>query len=984
MFDDGDGLPGARLFGLPPGADFPAAFADGLVDRLGASPPQDWARVEIFVNTRRMQRRLREILSNGPARLLPRLRMITDLGASASSDLPPPVSGLRRRLELAALINALVQQDASAAPRGAVHDLATSLNALLDEMEGEGIPLDSLATLDVSDTSGHWKRALKFVEIAARYVETLGLPGGEARQRAAVMARIAAWERDPPRHPILIIGSTGSRGTTAMLMRAAARLPQGAVLLPGYDFDMPERVWDRLDEPLTSEDHPQYRFVRLARDMDLGFGDIARWTQERPVAARNRLISLALRPAPVTDQWMEDGRRLDDLAGATAPMTLIEASGPRQEALAIALRLRAAAQDGQRAALITTDRMLSRQVTAALDRWRIEPDDSAGRPLGLSAPGRLLRQVAEGMAARPDGETFLALLKHPLCHAGAQRNLHLLRTRELELWMRRNARPFIDAACLADWAATRSDPEDTAWAHWVDAHVLASPVEGTSALPDLVERLAGCAAEIVAGPLGTADPLWSAAAGRAAAEAIAELRLEAVHGAEMTAGEFRTLLDAVLAGREVRDPVEPHPEIMIWGTLEARVQGADLVILGGLNDRVWPEQPAADPWLNRQMRRQLGMLLPDRRIGLSAHDFQQAVAAPEVVLTRAVRNSETETVVSRWLNRMLNLLDGLPEQGGPQALAQMRARGAHWLRMAAAADTRLIAAPPASRPAPRPPTDRRPRQLSVTRIQTLIRDPYAIYAREVLNLKPLKPLQVNPDAPLRGTIVHDIFEAFIGTGMAPDDPRAAETLRGIVHETLTREVPWHSTRTFWRNRVERVIAPFLAGEIDRRAEGMPIRLEGNGKLTLPSVEFTLVGKADRIDQRSDGRLLIYDYKTGKPPDKKVMAHFDKQLLLEAVMAEQGAFDGVPAAPVAEVGYIGLGGDATFIRMPLRQHEDETPLDPACTRDELIRLISSYARRQTGYTARRAMQKMQWQGDYDHLARFGEWADSDPVCPEDVG
>ena len=192
---------------------------------------------------------------------------------------------------------------------------------------------------------------------------------------------------------------------------------------------------------------------------------------------------------------------------------------------------------------------------------------------------------------------------------------------------------------------------------------------------------------------GKSDPLWHMQAGRAAREVMDDLAEHASHGGQMSASDYTDLAGALLSAAEVRDRDAPHPRIMIWGTLEARVQGADLVILGGLNDGTWPEAPPPDPWLNRAMRKEAGLLLPERRIGLSAHDYQQAIAAPEVWLTRAIRSDEAETVPSRWLNRLENLLTGLKDQGGGVAWDQMGARGQKWLAQTAAVEDITPTAP---------------------------------------------------------------------------------------------------------------------------------------------------------------------------------------------------------------------------------------------------------------------------------------------------
>ena len=966
-----------RVFGLLPGVDFASAFVRGMTDRSA-----DLSRVRIFVNTSRMQRRIRDVFDAGPARLLPRVQLVTDLALEgALAGLPVPVSGLRRRLELSQAVSRLLDAAPELAPRAALYDLSDSLALLMDEMHGEGVDPQRLADLDVSDQSGHWQRSLQFLNILRDYFGAgIDAPDLAARQRLVVQAMIDRWEVAPPTDPIIVAGSTGSRGATGLLMQAVARLPQGAIVLPGFDRDMPRSVWDGMGDQQTHEDHPQYRFARLMSALDLTADQVMDWTAAPPPCpARNRLISLSLRPAPVTDQWRAEGAGLGDLRDATAQVTLIETDSPRAEAETIALRLRQAAAEGLTAALVTPDRMLTRQVAAALDRWQIKPDDSAGLPLALSAPGRLLTHVVHAMGQPVTAEALLILLKHPLTQtAGRDRNQHLLWTRELELRLRRKGPPYISAATVPDWVAGLKHPGvgQAEWAAWVGRVVDLLAHDGTHPIGDHLAAHLAATSLLAAGPDGSGTgELFLQAPGRAAKGICDALARDADAGGAMDLRDYAALFTALLASAPgITDPDASDPRILIWGTLEARVGGADLVILGGLNDGVWPGTPKPDPWLNRALRLQAGLLLPERQIGLSAHDYQQAVCAPQVVITRSRRSSDAETVASRWVNRLTNLLDGLPAQHGPEALTAMRARGDAWIARAAAISAPAAAVPRATRPAPCPPAGARPREISVTQIKTLYRDPFAIYAQKVLRLRALDPLLADADAPMKGTVFHEILETYIKGNPDAAAPDAVDRFIEVATAVLDAHCPWPTVRLQWLTQLQALAPGFLAEEAARQAMGRPLALEAWGEIDVPGPAMRLTCKADRMDETADG-VMIYDYKTGTIPSKKQQAKFDKQLLLEAAMVERGAFEKVGVRPVAGAAFLGFKTGLAIVPAPLEDHP------PAKVWAELETFLATTQARDWGYVARRAPALTTYASFYDHLSRFGEWTDADPAVPQ---
>ncbi|AXC48908.1 double-strand break repair protein AddB [Paracoccus suum] len=951
------------LYALPPGADFAAGVVDGLLKRNAGQPPETLAQVTIHANSLRTMNALRAAFEARGPLLMPRLRLIADLGDG------PIAAPLGRRLDLGALISGLVARRPALAGGQAVPELARSLAGLMAEMQSEGCPPDVFDRLDVGDHAEHWRLSQDFLTIAARFALTGDVRDREARQRVAAECLAADWAagRNRPDGSVIVAGSTGSHGATQLFLRAVASLPQGAVILPGFDMTQPPAVWSALAG--SAGDHPQSRFAPLLAE----FGAPAPWTDAAPDQGRNRLISLALRPAPVTDQWIAEGPRLGDLLPPTAALTLIEARTPQAEAEAIAIAIREAVEAGRRVTLIAADRLLTRRVAAALDRWDLVADDSAGQPLSLTAPGMFLRQVA-ALHGRPlTLDSLLALLKSQVTASGTGApGDHLRLTRDLELHLRRNGPAFPTGDFLRGWAATAGRE---AWGGWLadllDRIVPLGTDREPLPLPDRLARHRALAEALAAGPGGDAarSSLFARQAGGLARGVLDHLTSQADTLHWLTARDFAALLDAELQAQAVRAETPPHPLIRIRGPREARTEATGLVILGGLNEGSWPQAPAPDPWLSRQMRAAAGLTLPERAIGLAAHDFQQAVAAEAVILTRAARDAEAETVPSRWLNRLVNLMKGLPGQNGPAALKAMQTRGQRYLSLAEELARPGTAIPPAPRPAPRPPSPAFS-SISVTQVATLIRDPYAIYASAVLRLRPLPPLRPEADASLRGTVLHEITRRFLSPAPAPGTPPdvLAARFMAIADDVLAQQVPWPSARAFWMHRLRQIAPQLMADEAVRLAEGQPIVIERKTLFAVPlpdpALSLRLVAQPDRIDLLPGGAARVYDYKTGSPPSARDIESHDKQLPLTAALLTRGAFVPPGAAQVEGMAYIHLGGKGMT--------EDRTMSEDAVaeTWDRFVALAMRYLTGTAGFTARRTAGGHA--SDYEHLSRAGEW------------
>lgn len=990
----------AAIYTIAPGEPFLDALVAGIRADPRLSPGSDpvaLAETRIFLPTRRACRGLADAFiraNDGRPLLLPRMTPLGDidegdgvaedtgetgedaLAGPISMAVAPAISPLRRQLLLARLVMAAkpgLSTDQAAR-------LAAELARLLDQVHTDDLDFAALADLVPADFAGHWQITLDFLAIlTARWPEILAEEDviDPARRRSLLLrAQAQAWRDRPPRSPVIAAGSTGSIPATANLLQVIAGLPRGAVILPGLDLEADDDLWSAVE---LDASHPQYGMAQLLSRLGVERGAVTAWPSMADgfrSSPRAALISLALRPAAAAhvalaprliDRLLERG--LDGVTRIVAPT-------PPEEARAIALILREAVFLRRRAMVVTPDRALARRIAGELDRWKIAVDDSAGVPLGKTRPGAFLRLSARMLTAALAPVALLAALKHPLAAGGMSPAVFRDLVRRLERTVLRGPRPAPGLQGLRSALKGESDSgpltrlvgrlgdiiapftDLAGQAHARLADLLAAHLAVVEALAASDDKTGG-------------ERLWAGEAGDAAYTFASDLLTAADGFPDVLPAAYPALLDEMMSGRTVRPRHGRHPLLAILGPLEARLISADVVVLAGLNEGTWPAKAQGSPWMSRPMMQSFGLPSPERRIGLAAHDFAQAACARNVYLTRSARLEGGPTVPSRWLLRLENLVS-------QTAMNDWLAGDSVHLAFQAGLDRpdKVVSVGP---PRPCPPVAARPRSLSVTQIETWMRDPYAIHARHILRLRALEELDADPAAGEYGEFVHRALEVFSKDMPEALPADALERLLAIGRASLNNRDMRPSVLAFWWPRFGRIARWFVDYERERRAAIAATASEVKGTLELdgPAGAFTITAVADRIDSRRDGGLVIIDYKTGAVPSgKEVDAGFAPQLPLEAAIASEGGFAGVAGAAIKSLEYWHLDGGATGgkCQQAMKKKPPETLADEAL--EGIRRLIASFDLAETAYEARPHASFAPKYSDYAHLARVKEWSTDD--------
>ena len=910
------------------------------------------------------------------------------------------ISRLRRRLLLTQLVERFINPNGRGSSdkenlgnnyAGSVR-LANSLAAILDRMQIEQVSLDKLENFVPEEHAMHWQTTLKFLKLLIEYwpkiLEEENLVDPATYTNIQLQYLAEKWKSSKSEQYITIAGSTGSMPATAELIKVVASLKNGAVVLPGLD-----QREDVIFKNLVVEDptHPQHMMYSLLDKLKVSPTDVKKWVpvtssavKQKSPDGRVKLISDSLLPPALSDRWRlltKKGVHKRDLEN----IVIIETEDQRAEAETIALIMRETLeQKGRSVALLTSDRNLARQVKSAASRWKLNIYDSAGYPFINNTYINFWCLVGEMVINQMAPISLLSTLKHPLANGGLPKAEFQKKVGQLELGFLRGERPEPGIDGLLDAVNRRRRPDknqknkkgvlDTdcienlyAWLSELAPEIRNFEVALASRSKTLQEMLSLHLAlvEKLSGPIEFNGETRET--NNQILEILNDFYRNSRDFQKIDGTSYISLFENALSDFVIREKYQEKPKLAILGPLEGRLSEFDRIIIGGLNEGSWPPDIKPDPWLGRSMQEELGLMDSSRRIGQSAHDFLQAFCAPEIFLTRPRYQANSPTTPSRWLLRLSAIFRAIDQD------AIIKDRGQRWqdwqklLDEPKPADYVNIVAPK-----PKPSREKRPRSFSVTEVGIWLRNPYAIYAKKILELEPLDPIDQMPSPADRGDFIHQTLETFVSAGIPENHEDAVALLiekgREIFDRALEKPIVW----AFWWPRFKRIAEWFVRHEAEGRENLLASYTEKRGvwEFVLNERPMQLRATADRIDRMKNDKWSIIDYKTGAIPSKReVEGGLAPQLPLEALILAKGGFKDLPAIECGQLQYYHLTGGIA----PGKVHSFNPSTLILQTERGLLKLLNDFDNSEIPYLYAPDYSTAPIFDDYGHLARVKEWS-----------
>lgn len=823
--------------------------------------------------------------------------------------------------------------------------LSQALLQLIEECVRDQVPLERLITLDLEAFAEHWQMSAKLLQLVVReWPLLLAAKHAQTHQQHVnkTLADSAAWLAEHrPEYPVILAGSTGSVMATRQLMAVIAQLPQGAVIFPGLDKHMPEAHWRLLEvEPGT---HPQRPLMETLRHLRITRSQVHWLGQENAAEAcmptmRNQVVRSVHALAECSDEWRHMPPAL--LENAFSAVHAWALPDEYMEADIIAMKVREALEQPEASILLVSpDKQMHKRLRMALTRYAVTLNDTMGVYLPDIPDCVFLQLVLDALQQRCSLSSLVNLCKHPLCTGGQKAGELRMHLRQLEKKLRRTT----EAALIENWPDYLQQHEPDFYNAII---VRMQPLYAQESMPAMqfLRTLLEVAESLAMDDAGHCV-LWREAAGRYALQSMMQITQAMQHLPAMTLPELHASLRMFMRGYVFRPAYGAHPRVQLVTPIEARLLSADLVIVCGLQRDVWPAAIAPDPWLNRALRSNVGLMDPQFPHAQAMHDISLLLHQPRVLLTFAHKTGGSPAMPSAIWQRMMALAERAPVLRQRWADEAKQWCGWHSI-LYHPRKTQHITAYAAS-----PPLQMRPTQHSPSSIELLMCAPYIYYAKYVCQLRVLESLTPDVSAMDFGQMLHSILHDYHEQcpKKLPDDytsTMAEQRLYAIAELHLQRYAS-QTISQFWRPRLFVALSQFATYDTQRRMDPHMLGIEAECVYSKPlPYGHVLSGRMDRLEHYRGG-YAITDYKTGNAPSvKDVNTGLFPQLPLLALALQA---EKAPNATIVELCYWQAGTVQKAAQVTiLAKQSDRLPVLLEQAEQGVVRLLDYY--RYAAYSA----------------------------------
>ena len=845
-----------------------------------------------------------------------------------------------------------------------VMNAAQGLASLFDRLTAHNISFDALHDIVPESLATHWEHNLSFLKIVTEFyplwLEEKGAVDAAQASKHWLLEQAKVYRDQQPQDLVVAAGFADTTPTGLQLLSAILNLPNGTLILPGFDKECAKEL-----EPT----HPQYGMSKLLEG--LGF-------------AADHVSILGMQQAPQAQVWRAafSGQKIE--GAETNHLTLVNAQNAEIEAGTIALAMREVLEEKNKTcALVTPDRKLARRVAAALKTWQVDVDDSAGVPLDTTPLGRLFLLFMDVIIERFRPVIMAEFIRHPLVCGGLEKAEWKRVMNTFNDVALRGAMPFPGLGSLGKiiQAEEGLDKKNEAETAYTAIEEMFEPLLKLSA-ENQIDEWVNAHIKAFESAVDT-ENLHDQKVFDGLSQVVNTMRENGAAAGKVDAASYMAYIKSFLQGITIRPRQPAHPRLFIWGPLEARLQKVNRVIIGGTNEGAWPGTPTSDMWLNRTMQAQLGLPLVEAVVGLNAHDFQQLASYQDVIITRTVRDENGETLPSRFLSRLQMVLS-------KNKWEELSERGEKWIsywedlqRLGELDETRIAEA--------NPPIAARPKVWSASFVKTLMQCPYKAYARYVLHLKKPSSYEEPADAADRGQLIHECLQAFFEQVPYFPAPWSGDINKQTqqemtqhllrIGEVAFKKIPDATARAAWWPRFEKIAEAFIEALIETVAQGRtPKAFEEKASLTIGSIKLQAI--ADRVDASAAGQVVI-DYKTGGqlPQVGDTKTGKEPQLAVEGLLASEGGYGLGNAVASTEYWHLKSGGDEALSLRTVPQ-KIEVPDWLQDTREGIEKLESAFMREAKPYAAvpggptpTEAVGPCR-NCDYAGICRFKEWVGHD--------